>query len=109
MQGLNDPSGLVGAVVTLELPHARHAPCGILREHLHDRVDERGGRVGAERLEARRLGRDDRGVQQPGVRAEERAPAGEHLVEHDAERPDVGAGVGRRAVPPFGADVGQGA
>ncbi len=41
--------------------------------------------------------------------AVEEAPAGEHLVEHDAERPDVGAAVDRSAGRLLGRHVGGGA
>ena len=69
---------------------------GFLRRQRRRRSRSAAGVVGGQRREIRRVlehaGEDVR----DGL-AVEQAPAGQHLVEHDAERPDVGAPVDRAA------------
>ena len=50
---------------------------------------------------------DDRRDELQALRALERVLAGRHLVEEDAERPDVALEVGRRAVQHFRRHVGE--
>ena len=66
------------------------------------------GRSGRTDLERRRARLDPaRGAR--GVARPEGMAAGERLPEHDADRPDIGAGGRRLAGEPLGRDVGQGA
>ncbi len=57
----------------------------------------------------RRLVAEDRRDHLGRRLAEERAVSGRHLVEHDAEREDIGAGVGREHAQLLGRHVGEGA
>ena len=78
--------------------HAADARARILFEHPVHEIEKGGGSVGPERFEIRhsivqhRL--DDLGDE---IAGERRLPR-EHLEEHDAERPDVGAGIERLRV-----------
>ena len=92
---------------TLHLLHRLVALGRVLREQLVDHhLDEAGRRVGAR--EARRAFAEDaaeqrvRGVdverERGARRRRERHVAGQHLVEHDAERVDVAAAIDRTGV-----------
>ena len=67
------------------------AIAGILGQAAHDRVDQDGGRVGPQCRERLRWRRDVRGEELVRGVGQEREPAREHLVAHDAQGVDVGA------------------
>ena len=85
-----------------------YRPAGSLARQVSTIVSSAGGRSG------RRCDGGDHRLADVEVRdrhravAGERHDAGEHLVEHDAERVDVGAGVDREALRLLGREVGGG-
>ena len=81
------------------------ADAGVLRQQLgHDRL-ERAGHVGRQLVQRLRrvvhllVGDGDRVV------TGERRPAADHLVDHDAERVQIAAGIGLRALGLLGREV----
>ena len=82
---------------------------GILGEARPDEMVERGRRHRPQLRDGRGLPLQDRGDDAGRRPALERLPAGDHLVDHGAEREDVGARVGLFAVELFRRHVLQGA
>ena len=91
------------------LDGGRVARGDVLGQGLFEDGGAAGGRAGREEGEGFRLAVDDVVGERVFGRAVERELPGEHLVEDDAERPDVGAGVDVLAAELFGRHVGDGA
>ena len=81
---------------------------GFLRRQRRTSSTMRGGVAGRQRREVGRVLEDAGEDVRHGLAVEE-PPAGEHLVEHDAERPDVGAAVDGGAGRLLRRHVGRGA
>ena len=94
------------AQVVAQLLGGRVALLGLLGQQLDDDRLERPGHVGDELVE--RLRRVVHLLVGDGHRvvAAERRPAGDHLVQHDAERVEVAARIGLRALGLLGREVG---
>ena len=78
---------------------------GSLARQVRTMRSSAAGDVGCERRDRRRLARHDRRDQRRLVGARERLLPGRHLVEHGAEREDVGAPVGFLALELLGRHV----
>ncbi len=104
--GGEDPARAHGAQLVEEAGHRRLARGGRAAERAHHgRVEVRGN---AGPAAGRRGVRVQHGVEHLlAVLAAEREPSRQHLVEHDAERPDVGPVVDARAARLLGRHVGR--
>ena len=84
-----------GGVTRVERPRevvrARETRRGVLGEAAQDRRGDVLGQLGVRRARARRVVARDGDEQVHLGRAAERWPPGRHLVEHDAEREEIGA------------------
>jgi hypothetical protein len=86
----------------------RPALPGLLDQAVGDDPLERGGRVRPRLAQRSRLLAEDR-VDHPPLLAAERPPAGEHLVDHHPQRPEVGRRPRALAAQLLGGHVGGGA
>ncbi len=105
--GGHGPRTGAGVQVRQEVVDAPIAAVGVLGQGLPHRPDQGAGKVGAALVE--RLGlrvEDGLDLRRRGP-LPEGAAAGDHLVEQDPQRPDVGAGVHRTAGGLLGGHVGR--
>ena len=104
--GGEEPAGAHGAQLVEEAGHRGLARGGRAAERAHHRRVEVRGNAGP--AAGRRGVRVQHGVEHLlAVLAAEREPSRQHLVEHDAERPDVGPVVDARAARLLGRHVGR--
>ncbi len=89
--------------------HVGQAVVGPLGQEPPEQGVERRRQVAAPGARRRRVLRQDGVEQRRLVGGRERVPPGQRLVEHHAERPDVGAPVGRLATDLLRRGVGEGA
>ena len=95
----------VAEQVLVELARVGEAVVGLAREHLHDDLGERLRRALARQLERRVLARVHAARGLEHRRRRERVAAGEHLVEHRAEREQIAPAVDRLGLRLLGAHV----